>query len=64
MPAAIGGALNASQVDGDAMPGRGGPELVEVSSLRLNRLSRVFGEDLFCRVELNRAPSVRSSQNG
>src|ERR1035441_321848 len=45
MPAAIGGALNASQIDGDAMRGRGRPEFVEVSGLRLNSLSRVLGEN-------------------
>ena len=39
VPAAIDGALNASQIDGHAMGGRGRAEWVEMSGLGLNSLS-------------------------
>jgi len=64
VPAPVGGALHASQVDGDAVPGRSGAESIEMPGLWLNGLSRVFGKTVFCRAELNRAPSVNSSRNG
>ncbi len=47
MPSAVGGALYASQIDGDAVIGRGRTKFVEVPSLRLNRLTCILSEDRF-----------------
>ena len=61
---AVGGALNAPQIQGDPIPRRRRAELIEMPSFGLNSLSRVFRKIVFWRAELNRAPSVSSSQNG